>query len=119
MTTLTPPQPYTYSIIPAVIPSKRAKRRLTCKALLLPVEQLPVYPLPPLPTIDNSELAKDVFRHISLYDRSHHKFEESEFSPDRHYEKLEHVGDSILGMLVTTWLQEELPILTCGTATVS
>lgn len=34
-----------------------------------------------------------------------------------HYEKLEHVGDSLLGMIVTTWLHEDRPRLTCGTAT--
>lgn len=35
------------------------------------------------------------------------------------YEKLEHVGDSILGMVITTWLHETKPLLTIGTATVS
>jgi dsRNA-specific ribonuclease len=57
-----------------------------------------------------------VFTHHSVFPRSRGHFEE----PDchGHYEKLEHVGDSILGMVVTTWLHELKPGLTCGTATV-
>jgi hypothetical protein len=58
-----------------------------------------------------------VFSHSSLSEKVKGRFES--WGPAKHYEKLEHVGDSILGMVVTTWLHETRPSLTCGTATVS
>lgn len=106
------------SVLPTPLPSKRAKKKGASRALLLPVEQLPVFPLPPLPAIEDPELLKQVFTHSSLFEYSRGVFEEPEDRPARHYEKLEHVGDSILGMIVTTWLHELRPNLTCGTATV-
>lgn len=59
-----------------------------------------------------------MFTHSSLFERENRLFEYPDAKPARHYEKLEHVGDSILGMVVTTWLHELQPQLTCGTATV-
>lgn len=106
-------------MLPLPLPSKRYKKNPTSKALLIPVEQLPVFPLPPLPVIADPELAKHVFTHCSLFEKTRGRFEDPEDSPAQHYEKLEHVGDSILGMVVTTWLHETKPNLTCGTATVS
>ncbi|KAK4688032.1 26S proteasome non-ATPase regulatory subunit 10, partial [Tremellales sp. Uapishka_1] len=105
------------SILPIPLPSKRFKKKPTSRAVLLPVEQLPVYPLPPLPTIDDPALVKQVFTHSSLFEKVKGAFEDPEDNPSKHYEKLEHVGDSILGMIVTTWLHETKPRLTIGTAT--
>ncbi|WVQ93851.1 hypothetical protein IAU59_000929 [Kwoniella sp. CBS 9459] len=104
-------------ILPTPLPSKRFKKRPTSKAVLIPVEQLPVFPLPPLPAIEDHELLKQVFTHQSLFERARGKFEDAVDSPAKHYEKLEHVGDAILGFVVTTWLHESRPNLTIGTAT--
>ena len=106
-------------ILPIPLPSKRFKKNPGSRAVLIPVEQLPVFALPPLPTIDDADLVKKVFTHQSLSVKVRGQFEEPIDYPARHYEKLEHVGDSILGMIVTTWLHETRPRLTCGSATVS
>jgi ribonuclease-3 len=86
---------------------------------LLPVEKLPVFPLPPPPPISDPKILRQVFTHQSLFPHSRGSFEDAEAGGQGHYEKLEHVGDSILGMVVTTWLHELKPGLKCGTATVS
>ncbi|RSH90681.1 hypothetical protein EHS25_001286 [Saitozyma podzolica] len=104
-------------ILPTPLPSKRFKKNPTSRAVLVPVEQLPTVPLPPLPTIEDPELLKHVFTHSSLFEKVRGRFEDPVDQPAKHYEKLEHVGDSILGMVVTTWLHETKPRLTCGTAT--
>ncbi|KAK6905159.1 hypothetical protein I204_08183 [Kwoniella mangroviensis CBS 8886] len=104
-------------ILPLPLPSKRFKKGPNAKALLIPVEQLPVFPLPPMPPINNPDLLKQVFTHQSLFERPKGRFEDPENDPIKHYEKLEHVGDSILGVIVTTWLHETKPNLTIGTAT--
>ncbi|WWC58068.1 uncharacterized protein I303_100603 [Kwoniella dejecticola CBS 10117] len=104
-------------ILPLPLPSKRFKKKPTAKALLIPVEQLPVFALPPMPPIEDPELLAQVFTHQSLFERQKGRFEDPLDNPSKHYEKLEHVGDSILGMVVTTWLHETRPNLTIGTAT--
>ena len=106
------------AILPTPLPSKRLNLRPGSKDNLIPVERLPVYPLPPLPPITDEALRKQVFVHQSKYEKVKGKFQEPASNPDGHYEKLEHVGDSILGMIVTTWLHETRPLLTCGTASV-
>lgn len=105
-------------ILPVPLPSKRFKKSTSSKAVLIPVELLPVYPLPPLPPIRDAALAKQVFIHSSSFPRSRSRFEDTPGRPTEHYEKLEHVGDSVLGMVVTTWLHEIKPGLSCGTASV-
>ncbi|WWD22380.1 hypothetical protein CI109_106871 [Kwoniella shandongensis] len=104
-------------ILPLPLPSKRFKKDAKSRALLIPVEQLPVFPLPPLPTVDDPDLVQQVFSHQSLFEKVKGRFEDPIDCPAKHYEKLEHVGDSILGMVVTTWLHETKPRLTIGTAT--
>jgi len=106
-------------ILPTPLPSKRFKKGSQARASLVPVEQLPVFPLPPLPVISDPALEKQVFTHQSCFPRRKWRFEDPEDDPSMDYEKLEHVGDSILGMVVTTWLQELKPRLTCGRASVS
>lgn len=105
-------------MLPLPLPSKRFKKSASSKAVLIPVEQLPVYPLPPLPPIRDAALAKQVFIHSSCFPKTRGRFEDSPEKPTEHYEKLEHVGDSILGMVVTAWLHEIKPGLSCGTASV-
>ncbi|BEI80109.1 hypothetical protein CcaverHIS002_0106380 [Cutaneotrichosporon cavernicola] len=105
------------SFLPLPLPSKRSKNRTGARAVLIPAQLLPVYPLPPLPHIKDQELLKQVFTHASLFERDNRLFEYPDDKPARHYEKLEHVGDAILGHVVTTWLHEMQPNLTCGTAT--
>lgn len=106
-------------ILPTPLPSKRFKKGSQARASLVPVEQLPVFPLPTLPVISDPALEKQVFTHQSCFPRRKWRFEDPEDDPSLDYEKLEHVGDSILGMVVTTWLHELKPRLTCGRASVS
>jgi len=106
-------------ILPTPLPSKRFKKGSQARASLVPVEQLPVFPLPPLPVVSDPDLEKQVFTHQSCFPRRKWRFEDPEDDPSLDYEKLEHVGDSILGMVVTTWLHELKPRLTCGRASVS
>lgn len=112
-------KPKIIPILPTPLPSKRFKKGSHARALLVPVEQLPVFALPPLPLISDPGLEKQVFCHQSMFPRRKWRFEDPEEDPSGDYEKLEHVGDSILGMVVTTWLHELKPHLTCGTASVS
>ena len=105
--------------IPLILPSRRSKNHPSHRATLFPVNQIPVFALPPLPIIDDDAILKQVFTHLSLFQKVKGKFEDPETDLAKHYEKLEHVGDSILGMIVTTWLHEMKPGLTPGTATVS
>ncbi|KAL7418865.1 hypothetical protein Q5752_006549 [Cryptotrichosporon argae] len=104
-------------VLPTPLPSKRLLKKRTARALLIRVEQLPVFALPLPPPITDEDTLKMVFTHHSLFEKARGVFEDPEGRPARHYEKLEHVGDSILGMVVTTWLHEIKPRLTCGTAT--
>jgi hypothetical protein len=113
------PEPRIIPILPTPLPSKRFKKGSQARASLVPVEQLPVFPLPPLPVISDPILEKQVFTHQSCFPRRKWRFEDPEEDPSLDYEKLEHVGDSILGMVVTTWLHELKPRLTCGRASVS
>jgi len=112
-------EPRIIPILPTPLPSKRFKKGAQSRASLVPVEQLPVFPLPPLPVISDPILEKQVFTHQSCFPRRKWRFEDPEEDPTLDYEKLEHVGDSILGMVVTTWLHELKPRLTCGRASVS
>lgn len=112
-------EPRIIPILPVPLPSKRFKKGAQARASLVPVEQLPVFPLPPLPVISDPTLEKQVFTHQSCFPRRKWRFEDPEEDPSLDYEKLEHVGDSILGMVVTTWLHELKPRLTCGRASVS
>lgn len=111
-------KPKIIPILPVPLPSKRFKKGQT-KSLLIPIEQIPVFALPPLPVITDPVLSRTVFQHQSMFPRTKGRFEDPPDAPATHYEKLEHVGDSILGMIVTTWLQETKPHLTPGTASVS
>ncbi|GMK53750.1 hypothetical protein CspeluHIS016_0103360 [Cutaneotrichosporon spelunceum] len=86
-------------------------------ALTLP--PLPDFNLPPVPPIADATLKLTVFTHSSWHQSTRnaqalsigHKLPED-------YEKLEHVGDGILGVLVTLLLQDLYPNLPSGSATI-
>ncbi|KAF7332530.1 Ribonuclease 3 [Mycena kentingensis (nom. inval.)] len=72
--------------------------------------------LPPLPQIQGDDLRKRVFTHRSFHGRPAQTFEDplGDISPDN--EKLEHLGDSVLNLAVTTLLEEMYPGLKVGPA---
>ncbi|KAG8916131.1 hypothetical protein FRC02_004171 [Tulasnella sp. 418] len=69
---------------------------------------------PPLPTIDDPEIEKQVFTHRSLFGRSAAAFEDPDdgFHPDN--ETLEFLGDSIVGLVTTELIREMFPRLRVG-----
>ncbi|KAI9513275.1 ribonuclease III domain-containing protein [Russula earlei] len=73
--------------------------------------------LPPLPKINSSEVEMRVFTHRSFAARPTHVFEDSPEDPSPDNEQLEHVGDQVLGLIVTDLLQSEFPYLRVGPST--
>ncbi|KIJ32706.1 hypothetical protein M422DRAFT_233987 [Sphaerobolus stellatus SS14] len=73
--------------------------------------------LPPLPDIPDSDVLRQVFTHRSVYARPTHQFEdpEGDLSPDN--EKLEHIGDAVLGLCTTHLIRNMYPRLQVGPAT--
>lgn len=85
------------------------------------IPELPSFPLPQLPGIADAELALLALTHKSSH-QSPRRATDVDLSQDEKivdYEKLEHVGDAILGSIVTTLLHELFPQLQPGPATVS
>lgn len=76
--------------------------------------------LPPLPPIADPQLARLAVTHSSAHQLPRRptslEFEADEKVED--YEKLEHVGDSMLGSVVTGLLHDLFPLLRPGPATV-
>lgn len=74
-------------------------RDFQLSAYALPVDQFPVYDFPPLPRITDPELFQIAITHASVYMGGVRKITldgvQGEIIED--YEKLEHVGDAILG----------------------
>ncbi|ORY34351.1 hypothetical protein BCR39DRAFT_517868 [Naematelia encephala] len=110
-------EPTTSPAVSLALPSRRTKKSPHSRNFLIPADQLPIFPLPPPPDIEDPELLKQVFTHQSSFPKVRFRFEDPPDEPAGHYEKLEHVGDSILGMVVTCYLHEVKPRLTCGSAT--
>ncbi|KAI0320662.1 ribonuclease III domain-containing protein [Amylostereum chailletii] len=73
--------------------------------------------LPPLPPIISPELRSLVFTHRSFAARPTHVFEDSPTDPSPDNEILEHLGDQVLGLVVTELLQEMYPYLRVGPST--
>ncbi|KAA1466570.1 ribonuclease III [Dentipellis sp. KUC8613] len=73
--------------------------------------------LPPLPAIEHHELRLRVFTHRSFAARPTHVFEDSPEDPSPDNEVLEHLGDQVLGLIVTELLQELHPYLRVGPST--
>ncbi|EJD53653.1 ribonuclease III [Auricularia subglabra TFB-10046 SS5] len=73
--------------------------------------------IPPLPEIKSDALRTQVFTHRSYYARPTHLFEDrqDDLSPDN--ERLEHLGDSVVGILVTELILELYPGIRVGPAT--
>ncbi|AAW44331.1 hypothetical protein CNBF1090 [Cryptococcus deneoformans B-3501A] len=80
-------------------------------------EELPDFPLPPLPDIYDRELLRQVFTHTSYVGARKQSalFDKEAFHHDN--EKLEHVGDALLGCIVTCLLHDLYPNLNPGNAT--
>ncbi|WVO22761.1 uncharacterized protein IAS62_004097 [Cryptococcus decagattii] len=80
-------------------------------------EELPDFPLPPLPDIYDRELLRQVFTHTSYVGAKKQSalFDKEAFHHDN--EKLEHVGDALLGCIVTCLLHDLYPNLNPGNAT--
>ncbi|KZV69890.1 ribonuclease III [Peniophora sp. CONT] len=73
--------------------------------------------LPPLPELANEEMYNRVFTHRSLYARPTHVFEDSPQDPSPDNEMLEHLGDQVLGLVITDLIQELYPYLRVGPST--
>lgn len=97
--------------------------------LQLPMSELNTATLPklppgfrflPLPAITNADLARKVVTHASVNSvpKNSTSLEIVGNGTVHDYEKLEHVGDSILNSLVTTLLNDLYPQLPPGAATV-
>ncbi|KAK1232092.1 hypothetical protein PQX77_004750 [Marasmius sp. AFHP31] len=74
-------------------------------------------PLPALPTFRSRDIETKVFTHRSYYGRPNHVFEDqpTSLSPDN--EKFEHLGDSVLNLVITEMLLEMYPGLRVGPST--
>ncbi|EKM59864.1 uncharacterized protein PHACADRAFT_250636 [Phanerochaete carnosa HHB-10118-sp] len=73
--------------------------------------------LPPLPDIFTEELRRQVFMHRSYYARPTNVFEDSPDDPSPDNEALEHLGDTVLNMVVTELIQEIYPHVRVGPST--
>lgn len=69
---------------------------------------------PKLPDIQTPSIRTQIFTHRSFFGRPTHIFEDNpnDLSPDN--EKYEHLGDAVLGLCVTTLLNEMYPGLRVG-----
>ncbi|KAL0580533.1 hypothetical protein V5O48_001520 [Marasmius crinis-equi] len=74
-------------------------------------------PLPPLPKFRSKDIERKVFTHRSYYGRPNHVFEDQPDSPSPDNEKFEHLGDSVLSLVVTEMLLEMYPGLRVGPST--
>ncbi|KAF7352356.1 Phosphoadenosine phosphosulfate reductase [Mycena venus] len=72
---------------------------------------------PPLPTIQREDIRLRVFTHRSYYARSAHVFEDRPDDPSPDNEKFEHLGDSVLGFVVTSLVSDMYPNLRVGPST--
>ncbi|KAF6761927.1 ribonuclease III domain-containing protein [Ephemerocybe angulata] len=73
--------------------------------------------LPPLPVIRDPRIGEQVFTHRSVAARLTHVFEDLPDDPSPDNEKFEHLGDSVLGLVVTNLMFELFPGLRVGPST--
>jgi len=73
--------------------------------------------LPLLPKINSRDVELRIFTHRSFAARPTHVFEDSPEDPSPDNEQLEHVGDQVLGLIVTDLLQSHFPYLRVGPST--
>ncbi|KAJ7771067.1 ribonuclease III domain-containing protein [Mycena maculata] len=72
---------------------------------------------PALPQIVSEDIRTRVFTHRSLFARPTHIFEDHPDDPSPDNEKFEHLGDSVLGLVVTSLILEMYPGLRVGPST--
>lgn len=72
---------------------------------------------PPLPDIISPEIRLQVFTHRSYFARPTHIFEDHPDDPSPDNEKYEHLGDTVLGLAVTSLMLEMYPCLRVGPST--
>ncbi|KAF8450253.1 ribonuclease III domain-containing protein [Boletus edulis BED1] len=75
------------------------------------------HPFPTLPPIHDDHIRTMVFTHRSLYARPNHVFEDHPDDPSPDNEKFEHLGDTVLGLVVTRLLYDTYPNLRVGPST--
>ncbi|GJJ06835.1 hypothetical protein Clacol_001031, partial [Clathrus columnatus] len=112
-----------YSIIPSSIPSttsfafkNNAIHPFSTVTIFLSLALVPEY-LPPLPEITSNDIFLQVYTHRSLYARPVYRFEDSPGDPAPDNEKLEHLGDSVLGFIITNLIRDMYPYIHVGPAT--
>ncbi|KAF9267095.1 ribonuclease III [Marasmius fiardii PR-910] len=71
----------------------------------------------PLPKIRSKDIERKVFTHRSYYNQPNHVFEDQPDDASRDNETFEHLGDSVLSMVVTELLLEMYPELRIGPST--
>ncbi|KAH7887466.1 ribonuclease III [Phlebopus sp. FC_14] len=74
-------------------------------------------PFPALPPINDEHIETRVFTHRSYFARPNHVFEDDLDDPSPDNEKYEHLGDTVLGLVVTNLLLEVYPNLHVGPST--
>ncbi|KAI6024455.1 ribonuclease III domain-containing protein [Pisolithus marmoratus] len=75
-------------------------------------------PFPALPPIHSKDIECQVFTHRSYHGRPNHVFEDHPRDPSPDNEKYEHLGDSVLSLVVTKVLADNYPLLHVGPSTV-
>ncbi|KAL6309804.1 ribonuclease III domain-containing protein [Sparassis latifolia] len=73
--------------------------------------------LPPLPEIYSDAIRRQIFTHRSYYARPTHIFEDAPYDPSPDNEMLEHLGDTVLSLVVINLMREVFPYLRVGPST--
>ncbi|KAI6135130.1 ribonuclease III [Pisolithus thermaeus] len=74
-------------------------------------------PFPALPSIHSKDIECQVFTHRSYHGRPNHVFEDQPDDPSPDNEKYEHLGDTVLSLVVTKILVDNYPSLHVGPST--
>ncbi|KAE9409811.1 ribonuclease III [Gymnopus androsaceus JB14] len=72
---------------------------------------------PPLPAFKSEQIRIQVFTHRSYFGRPNHIFEDHPDDPIPDNEKFEHLGDTVLSLVVTTLMGDMFPNLRVGPST--
>ncbi|KAL4076268.1 ribonuclease III domain-containing protein [Scleroderma citrinum] len=74
-------------------------------------------PFPALPSLRSERIELQVFTHRSYFARPGHVFEDHPNDPSPDNEKFEHLGDTVLNLIVTCIIFESYPYLRVGPST--
>ncbi|KIO12510.1 hypothetical protein M404DRAFT_123522 [Pisolithus tinctorius Marx 270] len=85
--------------------------------VLQPVFDSVSNPFPALPPIHSRDIERRVFTHRSYHGRPNHVFEDHLGDPSPDNEKYEHLGDTVLSLVVTKILVDDYPLLRVGPST--